>query len=318
MAVTSLHLVGTASGVSLFAPEDSYLSFFNSPYVGHRRCSAVDIYPSHEEWYGPVFSPCDGVIQKIRKFKMGQKKSFPTEDYDYAIGIAPEGHEGLLVRVLHCMPDIEIGDSVEKGENLGKTIRSRYFNYWTGPHYHVEVMLPDHFSRPSQSYPIEIRQERVQLHEVDFSEQIECEISKIKRNLLICESRNLSFVSIGQRYGHLASIDEVFGILDAGIPHYEQGGILTDRVLGIESKVEALGTQLGRVVSSDETVALFAVGKGIRVNLDGERIGGVSTHFYSKSQLIGNRPPIFLIPKKSNQFHGWFSEGDRFTLSVES
>lgn len=308
--------MGTASGVFLFAPEDSYLSFFNSPYIGHRRCSAVDIYPSHEKWHGPGFSPCEGVVKEIRKFKMGRKKSFPTEDYDYAIGIAPDGHDGFLVRMLHCEPAVDEGTYVQAGDYLGKLLRSRYFNYWTGPHYHVEVLHPKDFNRPSQSVPISVNLVTPKIQPSEISNQIECEVSKCTRNIVICGSQSQSYAISDKHYGHLASIGTLFGIIDAGIPHYKQGGILGAEIQKTDSQVQAFGASLGWAIPSDESLIQFSMRDDLIVILDGERIGGISTHIYSKRQLIHGRPPIFLLPRNQDQFEGRFVEGDSVVLSL--
>ncbi|NHJ14314.1 MAG: hypothetical protein EAX95_11595 [Candidatus Thorarchaeota archaeon] len=313
-----MKLVGIASGVHIYAPDDSYISYFNSPYIGHRRCSAIDIYPSHGDWNGPAIAPCDGKVSMIRRTRMGRKKPFPTEDFDYAIGITPDDQDDTVVRVLHCSTPLEIGDRVSCGDHLGHLIRSRYFNYWTGPHYHIEAMNPAHFVRPSQSYPISVEKRKLRLKMPEISNQIVCEILKCTRDLVICGSRELPFVSCENHYGHLAMTGESFGIMDAGVPHYNQGGILIDTFTEAGSQVKAFGTSMGHLLYSTDTLAQFVTEKGIVVILEGERISGLSTHLYSKSQLISGHPPLFLIPKTQGQFEDRFSKGDQVVLSVEA
>ena len=63
--------VGSAAGIDLFAPVDAYFSYFNSPYVGHKQGTSIDIYPSHEEWGGPAYSPIAGQVIRVKKMRMG-------------------------------------------------------------------------------------------------------------------------------------------------------------------------------------------------------------------------------------------------------
>lgn len=249
---------------------------------------------------------------------MGRKKPFLTDDFDYAIGITPEGQHDTVVRVLHCCTSLKIGDQVTCGDHLGYLIRSRYFNYWTGPHYHVEAMNRTHFVRPSQSYPISVKQSKSQLKILEFSNQIVCEISECTGDLVICGSREISYVSFGSYYGHVAMIDKSFGIMDAGLPHYEQGGVLVGTITETGSFVQAFGISMGQVLSSTGKLTRFAVEKDIVVSLEGERIRGFSTHLYSKSQLINGHPPLFLVPETQGQFGKKLSRGDQVILSLKA
>ncbi|MCK5390462.1 MAG: hypothetical protein KAJ36_08220, partial [Candidatus Thorarchaeota archaeon] len=151
-----MHVIGKAKGIRIHSPEDAYFSYFNSPYTGHAHAAAIDIYPFHQEWGGPVASPVSGKIVRIKKTKMGRKKIFPTETFDYIMAIQPEEADASILRMMHCKPSLKEGEIVDLGDTIGSTIRSRYFNYWTGPHYHVEIMHLDYFSRSTQSYPLEL------------------------------------------------------------------------------------------------------------------------------------------------------------------
>ena len=121
-----MRVVGSAKGINIHAPDDAYFSYFNSPYIGHSIGSVVDIYPNHQEWCGVIESPVSGKVVKIKKIQMGQPRNFPTEDYDYAVGILPEGSDDYIIRLLHCEPVVVEDEQVSLGDPIGKTIRSRY------------------------------------------------------------------------------------------------------------------------------------------------------------------------------------------------
>ncbi|MBE0527265.1 MAG: hypothetical protein IH631_10000, partial [Candidatus Thorarchaeota archaeon] len=108
-----MNVIGEAKGIKLHSPTDAYFSYFNSPYFGHSHATAIDIYPHHHEWGGPVESPIVGKLVRTQKTKMGRKKEFPTDDYDFGIAIQPENSEGAIVRILHCKPTLKEGSTVE-------------------------------------------------------------------------------------------------------------------------------------------------------------------------------------------------------------
>ena len=312
-----MRCIGVAGGVPLYSLEDSYISYFNSPYIGHRRCSAIDIYPPDSSWDSSAFSPIDGKIVEVRELSMGKKKVFPSSPQDYAIALAPEGVEDVIVRILHCQPDVSVGDKVSKGDLLGGLIRSRYFCYWTGPHYHVEVMHPIHITRPSQSFPIRIEETKVNAHNGTPSSQFECEVVSCTKDIIVCTSRELSFAENGEFYGHLASTERAFGFLDAGVPHYKNGGIIGGCASVAGSQVQAWNGIVGCVSSFANSICQFEMEEEINISLDGVKIRGISTHLYSKKQIIHGQLPIFLIPEQYGQFEGVYAVGDRAILTNE-
>ena len=311
--------LGEAHNIVLWAPDDSYLSFYNSPYVGHTTSKAVDIYPHTAEWACDALSPTDGTVKRIQKVKMGREKQFPSSEFDYGIGISPEADNGIIVRILHCIPDIEIGDKIERGDKLGRTLRSRYFNYWTGPHYHVEVMNERDFSRSTQSYVLTPNISDVnQVYQVkplnSNAMQFEIEISQINEDNMIGFSSDIPYGSASGLNGHLGfSRDrKTHGIIDGGIPHYKTGGLhslngkLSDDIFFCNNMI---GTCL-------DGGFIFTISKNISVHLDDLRLKGLSFFLYPKTLTSKGRPPIVLIPSKRSQFMNIFSIGDQAILSI--
>ena len=60
-----MHVIGETKGIKLYSPEDAYFSYFNSPYTGHSQAAAIDIYPYHQQWGGPVTSPVSGKVDLL-------------------------------------------------------------------------------------------------------------------------------------------------------------------------------------------------------------------------------------------------------------
>lgn len=56
--------------VMVYAKNDAFFSFFDSPYYSHVNASAVDIYPKKLNGdEDPVFSPIEGVVSKMYEVK---------------------------------------------------------------------------------------------------------------------------------------------------------------------------------------------------------------------------------------------------------
>ncbi len=313
-----MRCVGIASGIKLFAPSDSYFSYFNSPYIGHRRGSSVDIYPSHESWGGPAFSPVDGKVVRVREIAMSGRKIFPSGDRDYAIGIRPEDDSSYLVRIMHCHPNVTVGEPVAKGEEIGELLRSRFFCFWTGPHYHVEVLPETGFLRSSISNPITVDFPKASSVERESLKDIECEVVESSPDVLTGVSRMVSYATAGDLQGHLASLGSTSnaGILDAGVPHYQHGGIVAGPWAEEDTNVEAWNGSIGYVTSSGDCFVQFKTTEDFSPRVDGELIRGVSNHVYPKAQMVGGSPPIYLIPHKMGQFDGTYDEGDVFVLTL--
>lgn len=315
-----MYRIGDAKGIRLHAPKNAYFSYFNSPYFGHSHNAAIDIYPHHKEWAGSVLSPVSGKILKLQKTAMGRPKEFPTEDYDFGIAIQPEANEDLIVRVLHCKPSLKEGRVVGLGDNIGTTIRSRYFNYWTGPHYHIEVMNRDSFSRSTQSYGLEIpflfgaRKSKELVSETEFL------VSVVNEDHIIGYPKSFKHTQIGN-YGGLSAIDEnsnIIGILDGGISHYPHGGVIGHEEAKLNSNIKLQGRSVGVIQGSLIGASFFNRGPSIKCYLDDRMIRGLSCFVYPKKYNKQGIPPLVLVPKEYREFIGKVSEGDVCILALDS
>ncbi|MFW9800862.1 MAG: hypothetical protein ACFFD9_10525 [Candidatus Thorarchaeota archaeon] len=313
-----MRCVGVSSGVDLFAQKDSYFSYFNSPYIGHKRCSAIDIYPSHGDWGGPAFSPIDGKVVSIRRISMGIGKVFPTEDSDYAIAIRPEGLD-KIVRVLHCTPGVSRGDELARGDEIGRILRSRFFCFWTGPHYHVEVMDEKNFRRSSQSDPISVDLPRATAIDKGGQKKLECQVTGVSTELLTGVLTNWSYARVGDLYGHLALVEGAsdVGILDGGVPHYNHGGIVGGANDCEGRNVVVWSKQIGLVTAIHHSFLQFETSSTFTPKVDDIPILGISCYLFSRSQTVKGMPPIYMIPEKYGQFEGVYNEGDVVMMSFD-
>ncbi|MFW9976019.1 MAG: hypothetical protein ACFFDQ_12180 [Candidatus Thorarchaeota archaeon] len=313
-----MRIVGSAMGIDLHAPKDAYFSYFNSPYIGHDLGSAIDIYPRHQEWNGDVLTPVAGKIVRIRKIKMGQPKKFPTYDYDYGIGILPDESQSDIVRIMHCEPIVSEGESVNIGDCIGKAIRSRFFNYWTGPHYHVEIMPLKSFSRSSKSYPLELEYKVESKAIQSFNDNIEFLVKFVNDDHVIGYADNLGYSSIGDLIG-LPAIDtekQITGILDGGFSHYKIGGVIGTENFKPGTQVHLGDSSIGTVSYTKSGASLFRRGPSIIAFLDETEIRGISCFLYTTHYTRKKTPQLILIPKTYGQFTSLFHEGDLCELRI--
>ncbi len=313
-----MRVVGSAMGIDLHAPDDAYFSYFNSPYIGHDMGSAIDIYPRHQEWNGEVLTPVSGKIVKIKKMKMGQPKKFPTNDFDYGIGILPEESQADIVRVMHCETNVSEGESVNVGDCIGKTIRSRFFNYWTGPHYHVEIMPLKSFTRSSKSYPLELEYKFESRAIQSSNDTIEFLVNSVSNDHVIGYAENLGHTSIGDLIGLSATNEnkQITGILDGGLSHYKIGGVIGTASIRVGSQVHLRDSSVGTVRCNKSGASLFRRGPPIAAFLDQIELRGISCFIYTKHYTRKKTPQLILIPKTYGQFKGLFHEGDSCELRI--
>ena len=315
-----MQVIGEAKGIKIHSPEDAYFSYFNSPYPGHTQAAAIDIYPYHLEWGGPVASPVSGKIVRIKKIKMGRKKEFPTEVFDYVIAIQPEGTEANIVRIMHCKPSLKEGEIVDLRDTIGSTIRSRYFNYWTGPHYHVEIMHLDSFPRSTQSYPLELPFRFDSITARDTATDVEFLVESVTEDHIIGYPKSLSITSIGGFCG-LSAFDgesKIVGIIDGGLSHYKHGGII-GHTFPIEGSLVGLrNLPAGMIRYPLKGASFFQRDPSLSCFLNDNMLRGISCFIYPKKFKKQGVPQLVLVPKVYREFIGSISEGELCKLKIDS
>jgi len=315
-----MNVIGEAKGIKLHSPKDAYFSYFNSPYFGHSHASAIDVYPHHQEWAGPVVSPISGKLVRIQKTAMGRKKVFPTDDHDYGIAIQPDWTEDAIVRILHCNPTLEEGSVVDKGDMIGTPIRSRYFNFWTGPHYHIEVMHLDSFPRSTRSFQLELPYHYKATPAETMVSETEFIVDSVTEDCIIGYPRDLSHTTIGQFSG-LSAIDEgsmIVGILDGGLSHYKHGGVIGHENGRVSSPIKLQNLPVGQIQQSLKGASFFTRDPSVSSFLNGKALRGLSCFIYPKQYIKHGTPPLILVPRVYNEFNGVLSEGDVCNLKLES
>jgi hypothetical protein len=308
----------SAANIGFFAPDSAYFSFSNSPYIGHKNASAIDIYPIEGEWGCSVPSPVQGEVVAIKRARMGRKREFVTADFDYAIGIQPSSNSGYVVRILHCKPEVEIGDTIDRLEHLGTAIRSRYFNFWTGPHCHAEVMSSDNFTRSSQSIPLNMPHTEISSSKAD-SANTNVNIVEVTEDRILATGGFGYGKSNSGLFGHLVYTDQnpSLGLLDGGIPHYELAGCLCSPQVKQPDMYRWSIFDIGRQSFDAGNPLRFVTNDRLIFMLDGHKIRGLSFYIFTKHNLIEGEVPLVLIPNEYGGFIGTYEAGDTAELHAD-
>jgi len=237
----------SSEGVNIYCPEDGRLSLFNSPYPAHRLFAGVDVYPNRG--FGELApSPVLGEVIETRQVRCSHAKDFVSSNRDHVILLRSLENPDRWVKVLHVEPTVEVGDVIEVGANLGRLLRSGFFDFWTDPHLHVEVREPSDPIRARGGFKFE----RV----AKIGESTPAE--DLSGHVVECRSEySLVALEKGFKYGVPADVEGQPGLLDAGIPHYGWIGLHLERVPQVGGVVRLSGRKIGtvRFVHSNMCVA---------------------------------------------------------------
>jgi len=273
--------IATSEGVTIFCPRDGKYSFFNSPYPAHSSATGMDIYPGRG--FGEKApSPVEGRVLRIRKVRCPRGWGFRASGFDYVILLQSSENPGRLVKLLHVDPEIRCGDPVEPGQEMGRLLRSGYFNYWTEPHIHLEVRRP---SDPIRARGGFLLHSLLDLGDADPVEEL--------RGIVTACTPEYSVIALEGRNAHglPADVGGVTGLLDGGIPHY---GFVGAHLAGAPSQ-GALVRLGGKPIAEVDTVlgnTCLAKCTGLDLTVNGISVG-LSMYLFPASRL-----EVKLVPRK--------------------
>jgi len=209
-------------GVEIYADNDSFITFLNSPFLSHREFKAVDIFPSSRKLCY-VNSPIHGKVVDHRVHRM--RKNGMDEH------VLIIDSDGFYVKILHVNPSVNVGDTVDPGETLGELYISPYFRPWTDPHIHVEIRNKNDYLRARGGLVLEIQEDKI-TGEFYVTDEI-----ILKEWYILRKVKPL-------RYGNFYGAGDL-GIIDGGFPHYLYGFLLGSK------KAYFLGKEIGKVLDNN-------------------------------------------------------------------
>lgn len=317
----------------MHSPHSAIVAFHSSPYPVHVQGGALDIFTGRK--FGiAAQSPVSGKVNMIDKSKVGVSRYFKSEPFDYIISLEVED---VCVRLLHIEPSVEVGDSVEAGDSIGRYIRTPLLPFWSYPHVHCEIKDCKDTQSPLDAFPLvpEVTGSYQGSQEKDFNSFI----GKVKLhtpNYILVSPEIDIFGKVGNFHGIAVSIGNEKGILDAQSPWNAYGGV----ILGEDSKVK-IGDEvrfgkvlLGIVERINGNLAAYVLGgelgdgidrysKGLlykdvgrfnvpykRIKVNGEVFLGISTGLF----LFEERS-VRLVPLKP--LEGEFEEGEEVMVELD-
>ena len=236
--------IATAENIKIYCLNTGRYSFFNSPYPAHKQISGIDIYASDN--FGEVMpSPVSGTVINLRKVKAPKGHGFKDTGYDIVIILESTENPSKSIKLLHIEPNVSVGDTIEKGDIIGKTLRSGYYGYATSPHVHVEIRDPSDPLRARGGY---------ELTHTGIIGSLSKSSSLIGE--VISENKNYTLLRLSRKNpGLVGSIGEVPGIIDGGIPYYGWLGCHTKEPT-FGDLIKLLGIPIGKVEKSSEKVCI--------------------------------------------------------------
>lgn len=294
--------VAKSMGIEIYAPDEGFVSFFNSPYYSHLNALAVDIYPNSDEAVPDAPSPVEGVISNIYEFKSPDQKYFRTPETEKLVLISTPKRPDLRVRILHVDCALKIGASVAVGEPLGPMERSGFFNFWTARHIHVEVRRLEEPLRAKGAFPME---------PINFGEGVEgspkeemtaFEARAVGSDYLLADAGS-SVVRLGRFWGLGCVIGGQLGILDCGLPHYGYGGVHLVGSSSIKNgdSVRLWDVDIGLVTRVFKNFALFKF-RPLSVFVDNAPFRGLSLYLWlrenRKIKILPDEPTPFPAVQK--------------------
>jgi hypothetical protein len=270
-------------GPDLLAPFVRF-TLYNSPYPAHDRGCAVDLYPgaaveAHPGGTARAPSPVAGEVLDTLAVSAPSREYAAAEDHLVLVDVErPASAAGLVARLLHVDPDLEAGDRVAIGDDLGRLVRSGYYAPWVPDHVHLGFREPDADPyRATGSVRLEPG--------VDVDPLVWDGIGEVVvAGETYAELDAPAHPAPGERWVGMAA-DGSGGrvVLDGGLDHYEGGGLLE----GIGSGPVSLADQ--RVgVADGRDVAWHDV----TVQANGEPVGGLSLYCARNAfgaKLVGER-----------------------------
>lgn len=224
---------------------------YNSPYPAHDEGRAIDLYPG----YGAP-SPVAGTVVDTLTVRAPAREYAESNDHLIVIDTGE-----YLARLLHIDPDVEVGDRVEIGDDLGRLVRSGYFAPWVDNHIHLGF-------RPRTADPVRAAGSLP----IDLAVTVR-PVAWTGRGTVV--EREPTYVVLdtpghpdpGDRF---AGIGDSGAVIDGGVPHYQGGGLIA----GSDGPVLLAGTRIG--MANGRSVAWDP----IEVRANGQPITGVSLACY--------------------------------------
>ncbi|HDO21038.1 MAG: M23 family metallopeptidase [archaeon GB-1867-097] len=276
-------VIAKCKNVELKLPIKCWYSFFNSPYPAHKSQSAVDIYFPTKEALLPVD---EGHVLEVERFECPGKRS-DSEEYDYLILI--DLGEGLVTKILHVKPKVNVGEKIFLGDYIGDLIVSGFFYSWSNLHMHLEIRSWNDPYRALGAFKIDISPslENFAKRIVDFPSNFT--VKYMSNSYLWLQPYSAMHYPFGLALRGRCG----WGFIDGGIPHYGHGAFLNCNLNENAPLMFHQDLIVGEVFFSCSSHSLF---KPLRSPwIENVRLRGVGSYFNQpllKAILLSGKTPF--------------------------
>jgi hypothetical protein len=268
--------VAESQDVKIYCPNNGRYSFFNSPYPAHKSKSGIDLYSflRFDELAG---SPIEGRVTYIRKISTPKGREFVDSGFDVVILIEPRYNSGVVVKILHIDPIVEVGDYLDIGDDLGYLLRSGYYGWGTSPHIHLEIRHPNDPLRARGGYMLS----NLHFPNKKSKETLTGKITQVQAEYALIE--------LNSSIGLVGYVNGKKGILDGGIPYYGWLGFHSTRPE--EGEISLNGKIIGdlHTISSN---AGIGDSRKFRVSINKQKILGLSLYLSPKQKALIKAIPL--------------------------
>jgi hypothetical protein len=231
-------------------------SLYNSPYVAHDDGSAVDLYPHADA--DTVPSPVAGEVLDTRTVRAPPQPYAEPEDHLVLVDTG-----AYVARLLHVEPSVAPGETVARGDPLGRPVRAGFFAPWVPNHLHLEF-------RPHGADPYRASGSLRLAVDVDVTPlPWDGTGTVVEAGKTWARLDSPSHPAPGEGFAGLRveTDGNSVGVLDGGLPHYDGGGLLGPREGDgggiVRLAGQRVGTATGRDVTWDD-VDIVANGEPVR------------------------------------------------------
>ncbi|MFX1592692.1 MAG: hypothetical protein ACFFCL_08365 [Promethearchaeota archaeon] len=301
MSSSKFYDIVNMDGIRISIPQSSHFSIGTSPYYAHQHGLAIDIYPNLTLENIEILSPVSGKIQQIKKLRAPQANFSEGIDTDYLILLSNPLNSEVLWKIMHVNPNVNIGDKIEVGDLLGKTLRNGYFAYWSSPHLHLEIRPNNDAirARGGKSFSLALGKKYIlkEYSKEINTNKIPIKIHSIYPEIILAYLPKHFYHNIFHFYGVKALVNNIECFLDGGIPHYKIGTVIFQKKYNSNNLYPVyIGRQMIGTLHEINGQFGFFKFNNIKFFLNNKEIRGVSLY------LANSFPLIKIIPYNKNEF----------------
>jgi hypothetical protein len=301
MTKSEFYNIINRDNINVSIPQNSHFTVGTSPYYAHQHGLAIDIYHDLSLKNYEVLSPISGKVIKTKTLIAPKPKFFDGIKEDYLTLISNSHNPETVFKIMHVKPSVQVGQKVEVGDILGKTIRNGYFAYWSSPHLHLEIRpITDAIrARGGKNFSLVIKnRHKIADNKNDFyMEKIPVIIKAVYPEFMLVNFPAKLYYKIDPIFGVKGKFNNLDCIVDGGIPIYKNGIALlqnnykTDSINEIYLNNHKIGTLWGfrgkfGFIKFDQ----------VRFALNNKEVRGISLF------LANSVPLIKVIPFTKNMF----------------